>query len=222
VGFQYKLENYDVDWISTVDRSAVFSSLAPGSYTFRLRASANGTFDGASEDSVSFVIKPPFWRTAAFYLLVAIALAFATYTVVQRREKKLLRDKVELEQKVAERTAEILKKNEEIQAQAEEIKAINESLEKRVVERTFELERKNKALNDYAFINAHNLRSPVASILGLVNLLSHIRHEKDTKEVVDHIKVSAERLDEVVRTITESIEKSDQFESFQSNDEGLD
>ncbi len=219
VGFQYKLENYDVDWISTADRSAVFSSLPPGSYTFRLRASANGTFEGASEDSLNFVIRPPFWQTAAFYLLVGITLAFATYTFVRRREKKLERDKLELEEKVAERTSEILKKNEEIQAQAEEIKAINESLEKRVVERTFELERKNKALEDYAFINAHNLRSPVASILGLVNLLSRSRHEKETEEVVGHMKVSAERLDEVVRTITESIEKSDQFESFKTNDE---
>lgn len=223
VEFQYKLENYDVDWIATADRSAVFSSLPPGSYTFRLRASVNGSFDGASEDTVSFIITPPFWRTTLFYLLVGITLAFATYTYVQRREKNLLRDKVELEEKVAERTMEIVRKNEEIQAQAEEIKAINESLEKRVVERTFELERKNKALEDYAFINAHNLRSPVASILGLINLLSLIRHEEEAKQIVDHMKTSADRLDEVVRSITESIEKSDQFESFRKGEEeGLD
>lgn len=223
VEFQYKLENYDVDWISTADRSAVFSSLSPGSYTFRLRASADGNFEGASEDSVRFIITPPFWRTTLFYLLVGITLAFGTYTYVQRRERNLLRDKVELEERVAERTMEIVRKNEEIQAQAEEIKAINESLEKRVAERTFELERKNKALEDYAFINAHNLRSPVASILGLVNLLSLMRHENEAKEVVEHMKISAERLDEVVRTITESIEKSDQFESFRKDEEeGID
>lgn len=214
IEFQYKLENFDVDWISTSDRSAVFSSLSPGAYTFRVRASVNGNFEDAHEDVLMFVIRPPFWRTTIFYLAVGVALAFGAYAYVQRRERNLLNEKLELEEKVAERTAEILKKNEEIQAQTEEIKAINESLEKRVVERTFELERKNKALEDYAFINAHNLRSPVASLLGLINLLQHAKTEAESKEIMDHMKVSADRLDEVVRTITESIERSDQLEAF--------
>jgi light-regulated signal transduction histidine kinase (bacteriophytochrome) len=43
-----------------------------------------------------------------------------------------------------------------------------------VQERTRELEKKNKALEEYAFINAHKLRSQVASILGLINLISKI------------------------------------------------
>jgi hypothetical protein len=214
VGFQYKLDNYDVDWISTADRSAVFSSLPPGAYTFRVRASADNNFRDAMEDAVTFVIRPPFWQTTVFYLLIGVTLGFGAYAYVQYRERNLLREKIELEEKVAERTAEILKKNEEIQAQTEEIKAINESLEKRVAERTFELERKNKALEDYAFINAHNLRSPVASILGLINLLQHVKSEKEAEEIREHMKVSAERLDEVVRTITESIERSDQFDVF--------
>ena len=86
------------------------------------------------------------------------------------------------------------------------------------------LERKNKALEDYAFINAHNLRSPVASILGLINLLVHVKDEKESKEIMEHMKISAERLDEVVHTITESIERSDRLEAFNSadGDDGVD
>lgn len=222
IGFQYKLDNYDVDWISTADRSAVFSSLPPGTYTFRVRASSNNSFENAKEDSVEFVINPPFWRTTWFYLLVGVALAISAYAYVHYRERNLLDEKLELEEKVAERTAEILKKNEEIQAQTEEIKAINESLEKRVAERTFELERKNKALEEYAFINAHNLRSPVASLLGLINLLSHAKTESESKEIMDHMKISAERLDEVVHTITTSIERGDEYDPFKNTDDGLD
>jgi len=223
IGFQYRLDNYDLDWIATGDRSAVFSSLPPGSYTFRVRASANNDFANAFEDTVSFEIRPPFWRTTAFYVFIGVALASIAYMYVNARERNLLREKIELEEKVAERTAEITKKNEEILAQAEEIRAINESLEKRVAERTFELERKNKALEDYAFINAHNLRSPVASLLGLINLLPHVMTEKEQKEIMEHMKVSAERLDEVVHSITESIERSDRLEAFDKNtDEGID
>jgi ligand-binding sensor domain-containing protein len=214
ISFQYKLDDYDVDWITTSDRAAVFSSLPPGSYTFRVRASANGSFEYAFEDSVSFEIRPPFWKTITFYLFSVAAIATMAYLYIRARERNLMSEKIELEEKVAERTHEITKKNEEILAQAEEIKAINESLEKRVAERTFELEKKNKALEEYAFINAHNLRSPVASILGLINLLSHIKDEKESKEIMEHMKISAEKLDEVVHMITESIEKSERLDAF--------
>jgi ligand-binding sensor domain-containing protein len=222
--FQYKLDNFDVDWIKTGDHSAVFSSLTPGTYTFRVRASDTNSFDDAFEDTITFVINPPFWQTIPFYIFIFVLIGAGVYGFILYRERNLMREKIELEEKVAERTAEILKKNEEIQAQTEEIRAINESLEKRVEERTFELERKNKALEDYAFINAHSLRSPVASILGLINLIQHAQTEAEAKEIMEHMKISAEKLDEVVHTITESIESGDQMDVFKTgnDDDGLD
>lgn len=99
--------------------------------------------------------------------------------------------------------------NDEIKAQAAEIKRINENLEAIVHERTAALERKNKALEEYAFINAHKLRSPVASILGLVNLLTKLDLGKDAKSINDHLKDSAEKLDEIVGDITKAIERGD-------------
>jgi signal transduction histidine kinase len=173
--------------------------------------------------SFSFVINPPFWKTPVFFVLVAVAVVIAGYSYIRWRERSLTADKLMLEEKVRERTSEIQRKNEEIQTQAEEIKAINESLERRVHERTDELQRKNKALEEYAFINAHNLRSPVASILGLINLLSMAKLDRDGVELVNHMKTSAERLDNVVRTITESIEKGDQYDGFdEAGDDGID
>jgi len=51
-------------------------------------------------------------------------------------------------------------KTQEILAQAEEIRGINENLESLVKERTSELERKNKALEEYCFYQPHELRVP--------------------------------------------------------------
>jgi ligand-binding sensor domain-containing protein len=221
--FQYKLDGYDLDWISTQDRNAIFSSLPPGDYTFQVRVSDSEDFGTAKPVSFSFVINPPFWKTPVFFVLVAVAVVIAGYSYIRWRERSLTADKLMLEEKVRERTSEIQRKNEEIQTQAEEIKAINESLERRVHERTDELQRKNKALEEYAFINAHNLRSPVASILGLINLLSMAKLDRDGVELVNHMKTSAERLDNVVRTITESIEKGDQYDGFdEAGDDGID
>jgi signal transduction histidine kinase len=99
--------------------------------------------------------------------------------------------------------------NEEIQAQAEEIKAINESLERQVQKRTQELEKKNKALEDYAFINAHKLRSPLASILGLVNLMSKTELDSDARYIMIHMEDSARKLDSIIGSISRALEEGD-------------
>jgi len=222
LGFQYRLDGYDLDWIYTKDRNAVYSSLPPGDYTFRVRVSDTDDFSRAADVSLGFTVHPPFWRTTLFYLLIAFVLVIAGYSYIKWRERRLREDKLVLEERVRERTHQIQQKNEEIQAQAEEIKVINENLERRVHERTHELQRKNKALEEYAFINAHNLRSPVASIIGLVNLMSKVDLGPDEKEMIDHMKTSAERLDNVVRSITESIEKGAAYDFSEQDDDGID
>jgi signal transduction histidine kinase len=103
----------------------------------------------------------------------------------------------------------LAKSKEEIQAQAEEIEAINENLESLVAKRTIELEKKNKALEEYAFINAHKLRSPVASILGLINLLTKVTMHSEAEPIMKHMVESGEKLDEVVSSITQAIAKAD-------------
>jgi signal transduction histidine kinase len=97
--------------------------------------------------------------------------------------------------------------NEEIQAQAEEIRLINENLELVVRERTKELQKKNEALEEYAFINAHKLRSPVASILGLMNLMSKTPLSDEAVVIAEHLTRSTEKLDDVITTMTEALEK---------------
>ena len=104
---------------------------------------------------------------------------------------------------------EIKAQNIEIQAQGEEIRGINENLESLVQSRTAELEKKNKALEEYAFINAHKLRSPVASILGLINLLHKLPTDEEGKSVVEHLRISAEKLDEIVSEITKTIQRGE-------------
>jgi signal transduction histidine kinase len=103
----------------------------------------------------------------------------------------------------------LAKSKEEVQAQAEEIRSINENLEALVSKRTVELEQKNKALEEYAFINAHKLRSPVASILGLINLMKKSRSDEDTEAIMKHMVESGDRLDEVVGSITRAIASGD-------------
>lgn len=207
--FRYKLINYDQDWIVSQDRSATYSSLPPGHYTFLVTTSSTGDFSKAHETSFEFSILPPFWKTKTFYASVLLLLAALVYGYVKYREQKLVKVKQILEEKVEERTQEIQKKNEEIQSQAEEIRGINENLEMLVRQRTEELEMKNKALEDSAFIIAHELRAPVASVLGLINLIKKSKLDDEGRIVANHLEDSAEKLNTIVRTITKAIERGD-------------
>ncbi|HTE32889.1 MAG TPA: two-component regulator propeller domain-containing protein [Chryseolinea sp.] len=217
LNFQYQLENYDRDWIESHDRSATYSSLPAGEYNFKLKVSDTEDFTDAKEVSLAFVISPPFWKTRWFYVFAGAAVIVSGWYFVQYRERKLLQDKKILEQKVDERTLEIQKQaeeirlqNQEIQSQAEEIQGINDNLEMIVLARTEELEKKNKAAEEAAFIIAHELRAPVASVLGLINLIAKADLPDDAKTIVTHMEDSADKLNVVVRNITKAIERGDQ------------
>lgn len=105
-------------------------------------------------------------------------------------------------------TAQVMleKSNIILEAQAREIRAMNDTLEQKVYERTKELIDKNKTLEDYTFKNSHNLRSPVANILGLIALLSQTQMDRETTEIFNHLKSSSEKLDDIVNDITSGLE----------------
>jgi light-regulated signal transduction histidine kinase (bacteriophytochrome) len=84
---------------------------------------------------------------------------------------------------------------------------LNNSLEARVVERTQELEQKNHQLMNFAFINAHKLRAPVATLLGLINLYKHSGLNNNEREFFfNQVDQLTERLDSVIREMQRSLE----------------
>lgn len=67
---------------------------------------------------------------------------------------------------------------------------------------TLDLLERNKNLEQYAYIVSHNLRGPVANILGISNLLeSEGANAQDKAEALNHLFVSARRLDEVIKDL---------------------
>lgn len=133
-------------------------------------------------------------------LLMIVVAAFMVILIKTRYDLTLKEIKARLA---------LRESNEELVAQAEEIKSMNDNLERMVLDRTIELERKNKALEEYAFINAHKLRAPVASILGLMDLLLKLDMNDEAKNIAEHLKGSTQKLDDIVRSIRESIERAD-------------
>lgn len=98
VTYAYKMEGLNADWIACGEvRTAYFNNLASGTYTFRVKA-ANG--DGVWSDgqaAMSFVIHPPFWQRAWFYLLVLLAVGGLLWLGHYYRVQTKVRRVMELE-----------------------------------------------------------------------------------------------------------------------------
>ncbi|WMN12283.1 PAS domain-containing protein [Marivirga salinae] len=61
-----------------------------------------------------------------------------------------------------------------------------------------------KKLDDIAYINAHEVRAPLASMLGLLNLLDFENVSKDSKLILNHLKKSANDLERIIHKVSEN------------------
>jgi tetratricopeptide (TPR) repeat protein len=106
---------------------------------------------------------------------------------------------------VIDQRDELIRKNQEIEKMNALINQSNQNLKDTVHQRTQALEDRNKRLDDYSNFNAHELRAPVASILGLINLIQYSQHEHERAELLKHLHETSIKLDTVVRSFNESL-----------------
>jgi signal transduction histidine kinase len=157
---------------------------------------------GVSAAATGFFLNSNNLITADYFFihggLLLMAVGIFMVVLIQTRYRLVVR---EIRARLALRIS-----NDAIRMQAEQIKHINENLERLVEARTEELKTKNKALEEAAFINAHKLRAPVASILGLVGLLKTTESPEDLKQINVLVEDSTKKLDAIVSEITRTIE----------------
>lgn len=101
---------------------------------------------------------------------------------------------------LAAQNEELLQSQEEVSAQRDLVEKQNENLELEVAKRTNELVEYNQQLEQFAFIAAHNLRAPVARILGLGQLLEMLENTPEKKdEIYPKLVNTTRELDGVVK-----------------------
>ncbi len=90
VRFKYILEGLEKEWNEAgARRAAYYTSLPPGNYRFRVKASNNDGVWNEMGASFDFSIQPYFYQTYLFYPLCALALVLAAWSVYQLRVKQL-------------------------------------------------------------------------------------------------------------------------------------
>lgn len=171
------------------------------------------TFDHSTQPGMPLVTSEIFMRMifVMLWLFVNILMAYALkinwdfYGALQEQKELVGQHRFLLQQ----RNDELREANTELTHLNKQVRQMNEFLEKSVVERTRELTDRNKTLSDYAFMNAHLLRSPVSRIKGLVNLFQITSDPEEKKKVQDILIQSAEDLDQVVHSISQKLNEGE-------------
>ncbi len=90
VRYKYKLQGFDRDWVDAGSRrTAYYTNIPPGQYTFRVLACNN---DGVWNDagaSIGLQLRPHFYQTYLFDLLILVSLGLLGYLWYERRLQRV-------------------------------------------------------------------------------------------------------------------------------------
>lgn len=163
--YEYMLEGFDNNWIQAGNTNeAIYSSIPPGTYALKVRASNNDGFWNAESVSFSFRVVPPFWQTTWFYLAITLLLGILLAGLYRYRVRSIQRYNRQLQKMVNGRTEELSESNKELKRYIDE---------------------KNKLQS----ILAHDLRNPFSAILGYIELIKNEFEEKGEREHVEMMKM---------------------------------
>src|SRR6185436_288755 len=98
--YAYKMEGLEKDWTYLeTNRKVYFTDLAPGTYTFKVKAAVNNEGWKGPESTLVIEILPPWWASRwAFliYVLVAVGIIYLLVRNYHRRVNEKNRRKIEL------------------------------------------------------------------------------------------------------------------------------
>jgi signal transduction histidine kinase/ligand-binding sensor domain-containing protein len=77
--YEYRLDGVSQQWTRAIQRRVTYAGLAPGRYTFEVRAAAASRTAVSAPATVAFTVLPPWYRSWWFLAIVASAAAAAGY-----------------------------------------------------------------------------------------------------------------------------------------------
>lgn len=139
--FQYKMEGFDRDWspVRTINQ-ATYTNLAPGTYTFLVRAANHDGTWSKTPARLEIEIRPPWWETWWFRTISLLTTIGLIVSGTQWRIRSIRAKNRELEQRVNERTHELQqaqdllqKANADLKAKLEEIIALQQKVREQAI-----------------------------------------------------------------------------------------
>ncbi|MGA3334697.1 MAG: two-component regulator propeller domain-containing protein [Terracidiphilus sp.] len=93
VRYRYMLEGFDHGWTEAgTRRTAYYTNIPPGRYTFRVQAANNDGLWNTAGAALSFDLRPHFYQTVWFYVLLLAAVAGAVVLLLRLRLRRAERE----------------------------------------------------------------------------------------------------------------------------------
>ena len=212
----------------------------------RLRDSENklNAFFNSTTDTNFLLGGPPNYPVLAFNKTAADAVQalfntelttgdnFLDYTVEELRpkfredmEKAMSGEKVDEERKVEyEQDMVVYWKATYLPAYDEEGEVIGVAFNITNIDaqRKYELalEEKNQKLEEIAHLQSHEIRRPVASLLGLLNLLNPKNFDGENRKIVEMMHNTVHEMDNIIHKVVELTYENEQIETFNPGSNG--
>lgn len=157
--YRYKLEGFhdhaEDEWHYVGNRrTAYFTNVPAGTYTFKVQGSNNDDVWSAETAAVTITIAPLFYETTWFRVLAVSSVIGFVLLIVAVREMQNWSSQQKLERIISERTDDLRKEKEEVERQKEVIDELSNA-------------------KDNFFTNiSHELRTPLTLILGPLQSLA--------------------------------------------------
>ncbi|HEV8507076.1 MAG TPA: ATP-binding protein, partial [Chitinophagaceae bacterium] len=198
--YSYKLENYDNEWRDVGNQHVVFyPKLSPGEYTFRVKASNDKGVWNEKGAMLKIIINPPWWKTTWAYILYAIIIVIAGFSMDRYVRRRLVqRERERSRARELEQAKEIEKAYYKLEQTHETLKATQSQLI---------YSEKMASLGELTAGIAHEIQNP----LNFVNNFSEVNKELIEELTEERHKPQGARdekiEDEILNNIKENEEK---------------
>ena len=203
IRFRYTLEGFDANWNDAgTRRTAYYTNIPPGEYTFRVSSSIDGGTWSEEEATAEIVFEPFFRQTMYFGLLVGVGLVLLGAGLYAVRTANISRHAKHLKTVVEDRTKELVNTKEKIEQHLRDVESARDELS----QINTRLDKANKEKSDLLSILSHDFKNKVVNLNQFANAIND--NQNDQLVVQEHAQLMEQTTQYMLKLIEDTLSSS--------------